>query len=962
MYSDMSEQDRVPEYVVRVTGRDPESRDAIFLGSAVFLSTSLLLTCRHVCFAKNAASPFKHLRVLFEGEPLPATVLHHDQTKDLAVLKLDEPAQNVLVPSWGYPHIAENEKVRIIGFPENNPYNRDRSVTDADNRRILLKADVALGISGGIGQITNQHLHPDWCCVGLARRTLQMTATELIAAPVIKEFLGRWDIPLPEHPPAPKSRRPASPPDVTRYLDYARTETGYISLMSLGVTGRGVGLPEDVAIETLWVPAHTRALHETGRDSVATELSTMVNRHSVLVVEGDAGSGKSTFLKRLAHAMLKAPGTDPLALRYTGHPLWLPVKKLEACLAERYPKNPPREPGLTWISDYFATRSRVSRWNLDAEFFSDALHDPKNLLLVDGLDEAAPPWRPVLAALLREAARTFTCGIVITLRPEAEHAGPLLAGISARFPIREMEDPEIDRFLTQWTGMVKSYDETAAEAHAEALRENLRRPEIRRMARNPLMLTLLAMATRGRAGYRLPEQRAELYELIVKRLAESQSRPDDEFSAPTFLENLSVLALRMTERGEDRKYQIGFDDAAVVLTEYLRAETLEPARHFLHVAEEKTRLITVRGRELQFWHRSFQEFLTARQLANQEDLYVQAVALLKSRESPEVLRLLAGFLQQAGGRSRLDGLFKCLFRAADPSLESAAYLTGVVGSMLADLSPTPYRLPPDVQPVWQERRDLVMRIFSRDANDLRETATIPLKTRIAAAEALGQAGDPRLRLPRPDLGDPRWLEYWVRVEGGKFRMGKEFSTVPVEVDGFWLGKYPVTVQEYEIYLQSQHLTAAKEMGFEEQLAHPSQPLVRVTWYEAEAYCKWAGDSLPTEAQWEYAARGTQSWIYPWGSEPSPEEEANLANCAMRVGQPTPVGLFPAGAQRETGILDLAGNVLEWTSSDYDFLSKVARGGSFGVSARGLRAASRLNGRPGERYGSIGFRCLRDVIP
>ena len=101
MAPDMCEEDRVPEYVVRVTGKAPDSCDDIFLGSAVFLSPSMLLTCRHVCFGKDAASPFKQLRVLFEGESLPATVLHHDAKIDLAVLKLDEKGCNVSVPSWG---------------------------------------------------------------------------------------------------------------------------------------------------------------------------------------------------------------------------------------------------------------------------------------------------------------------------------------------------------------------------------------------------------------------------------------------------------------------------------------------------------------------------------------------------------------------------------------------------------------------------------------------------------------------------------------------------------------------------------------------------------------------------------------------------------------------------------------------------------------------------------------------
>jgi formylglycine-generating enzyme required for sulfatase activity len=262
---------------------------------------------------------------------------------------------------------------------------------------------------------------------------------------------------------------------------------------------------------------------------------------------------------------------------------------------------------------------------------------------------------------------------------------------------------------------------------------------------------------------------------------------------------------------------------------------------------------------------------------------------------------------------------------AKPRLAEQARCFGLLGAMLRDLQPLGYT-PPD--PRYAEVKNAVLGIF-----EAHRAAAIPLKTRLAAAEALGQAGDPRLRLPR----DP---DYWVRVEG------------------FEIGKFPVTVQEYRLFVDD---GGPQPEHWDNQLLRPNCPVVEVTWLDAKAYCDWAGVRLPAEAEWERAARGPEGRQHPWGNQEPDPDRANYDQ--TKIGRASPVGLFPRGSTPD-GIADLAGNVWEWVADWYDESPKyrVLRGGSWDVDSAFLRASVCYRFHPGNRGGYVGFRCAREVFP
>ena len=162
----------------------------------------------------------------------------------------------------------------------------------------------------------------------------------------------------------------------------------------------------------------------------------------------------------------------------------------------------------------------------------------------------------------------------------------------------------------------------------------------------------------------------------------------------------------------------------------------------------------------------------------------------------------------------------------------------------------------------------------------------------------------------------------------------------VYLDAFWIDRTEVTNIAFDEFVAETGFQPEREWDAAFATEHPSEPVTGILWTEADAYCRWAGKRLPTEAEWEKAARGTDGRTYPWGNE----WDTTRANTAeSKIGGPLPVGSSPAGASPYS-VLDLAGNVAEWVSDSFifDYYTQAPDrnpGGPDEVSDHGLRGGS-----------------------
>lgn len=757
-----------------------------------------------------------------------------------------------------------------------------------------------------------------------------------------------------------------------------------------------------------------------------------------LVLLGAPGSGKSTLVNFLclclAHAWLGEAGWLPqLGPEWSAGPL-LPIRivlREFATWVSNRPKQPQRgDIALLWVwlaEQHSATLVTALRREIAAG---------RALLLLDGLDEvpANDHRQPLavvvqtissLAAAARPSRVLATCRVLDYEQPQRQLPGwPTETLIPFSDALRQ-------EFIARWYGVLGALQRPLQGA-PDVLRDRLQtavreRPELRRLAGNPLLLTMMTLLNAYEG--RLPEERVKLYAKCVEFLLHRwRPRPDDTplgaqlaidgWSESDLGRLIDRLGFAAHERGVSGDGETGADLPRPVLIEIARAffapygadrEYIRAQTFGNYISQYSNGVLQQHGPEIyRFPHRTFQEYLAARRLVADEDWADDeheflARALRRADAGPQWREtLLLAVSQQVviGNQVSPVALLADELLARHPT-DSPAWCRDVTlaGELLAEVG-----------------RERLLRLGSRRAAlvdvlaaalaamlALRDTAgraLAPLVERVRAGTALGLLGD-----PRPGIAD--FAPDWCSVPAGPFLLGshsmndgasqEQQPQRRVDLPHFHIARYPVTNVQWRAFVdaggyhdQRWWSNAGWQTKKRENWSQPAQwddprfngsnqPVVGISWYEATAFCRWLSTELkyevrlPSEAEWEKAARGIDSRIYPWGNS----WDAMRANTAETgVGRTTPVGCFLDGAS-PYGALDMSGNVFEWTAtpwtSDYqesDGTSReteygemfVWRGGAWNTYQGNARCAARYDISPASRNDHLGMRMVGGLIP
>ncbi len=740
------------------------------------------------------------------------------------------------------------------------------------------------------------------------------------------------------------------------------------------------------------------------KDEMRISAQEVVNRKQKLVLLGDPGAGKSTFVNFLGHVLAQA-GREKRTAEWIGrlqkagpwdHDALMPVRVILKDFAA--------EIGIESIrhdSDLLLAYLRKRLEEKLPEFWNDfyeRLSDPEQpcLILLDGLDEIPIGQRRTIIGIINDFAGKYgenrylvTCRIYAYIGKEYQLPGFHQATLTP------FNKEQIEHFIDAWYSELSArerFTENEAMNRAERLKTAATRSDLIGLAERPLLMTVMAILHTFRG--QLPQDRVELYRWTVDLLFRRwESRIGGEEG---LMEILNIPGLKPDSllyglyfaAYQAHSGASGKEDTADIPEETLRKNlapylggSWDKAGIFMqYVRERAGLLIRHKPDAYTFPHRTFQEFMAACHIVETDDYPGKSAELILT--DPDKWRIV--FVLAAGNAARGQAIASVNALCPDGVSEAeevsrAAYLRAVIAEeALLEIGLATIQQDASGKAVLKRIRTWLAEAVSAD--DLLDP-----RERVEAGNMLSELGDPRFNSENHYLPDDETLGF-IKIEAGEFLMGSdkkadseandnELPQHTVHLSEYSIARFPVTVAQYRMF--------AEETGHEiderwkKYNKYDNHPVVNVSWRDAVKYCEWLTEKLkekgetvrlPTEAEWEKAARGEDGRIYPCGEEIEPDR-ANYKNI---IGSTSPVGCFPEDVSSYES-MDMTGNVWEWcldgrrkyeseTVNDpigpTGGAARVIRGGAWGSPARGCRAAYRFRPDPGLRNNVLSFRCVR----
>lgn len=725
---------------------------------------------------------------------------------------------------------------------------------------------------------------------------------------------------------------------------YLRTLLDRLSYLSLDglAEWRGPAVQLDrIYVERVLVPLSSGGQH-------ASLASLVADRHTRLLIEAEAGAGKSVALRRLALACAAISLGDEEAGAFFPRRLDPPLVPLlldagDLVRTSAYGEN--GTAGSLGVWDAIEATLRRDGLASALQQIEHALRVGDCLVLIDGLDDIVDTerGRSLLGMLGRFVARYPDSRYIITCRRLGALSAAALHGFSV-YALPPLDDDGMDSLVATYFPLVAPINALAfddGEAQIKRLCASLRAHErLHALASNALGAVLCVLSQA--AGASLPNARGRVFAHMIDLLLNGWElrRRDEGVLALAQLLEVEMLGRREARLALLQPLALAFHtrpDLSGDMPATMRYAEIEPwLRESLMligvdsrraIEQVIPRLLAVCRREglLVFDEatgeyampmRHLREYLAARALTAQQDFPARAYALAAEPRWRETLLLAVRELHDGVGAHTARELLRLLLETSSTDFERIIGDPLLAAECLAEFATLsgPERLMlADVQDRLQE---------------IQRTPNVSTPDRVRAGLMLGRLGDPRFANLLPPL---------VRVPAGHFLFGTregyedEGPQQWVDLRAFAIGMYPVTNREYARFLADRPEHPVPKYWNDSVYNNPSQPVVGVTWHDAVAFCRWLTDKLhasgmlpasldvrlPLEVEWEKAAswdaRKRVKRRYPWGEEWQP----GAANTAEGRGAwvTAPVGSFPQGVS-PCGAHEMIGNIWEWTLSEY----------------------------------------------
>jgi formylglycine-generating enzyme required for sulfatase activity len=706
------------------------------------------------------------------------------------------------------------------------------------------------------------------------------------------------------------------------------------------------------------------------------------NRRGIVIL-GDPGSGKTTYMKRVLLWCLRG-GLDALGLPHEMVPVFLPLRDLKDVT-----KN---------LDDFIQEQLSQPNLGTPAGFGKRLLQRGNLLFLLDGLDEVSETaHRMKVSRWIETALKIYhSCRFVVTCRFAGYTDAARLDADFLEMHIRPMTTEQAEAFVRNWYRIVETSHsrdceqaEIIAQDKADKLIQRLRQPDFRarrvfELTRNPLLLTNICLVHLSRGN--LPHTRAALYDECLDVLLErwrGAAGIRTQITSQTGRRVLQPVAFWLHQK--EGRTRATAAELAPVIAPVLKTVGWQhgSAQAFLQTVRDESGVLTGWDQEhYGFMHLGFQEYLAAREIQNKafrdhkllpelalrfgESWWQEVILLMLALENPSIfVEFMREVVKLPVFEKNQNFIAMCLDDAAEKSLQPFLELLEMEAGQ--------------DQTLWK-RQFIALQIVGR--MDKEVLGTLMPTLRKHPSQKIRQWLREQLMHAQQNVMYAEQGGYeLVFIPGGVFMMGSpeteaghdddESPLHEVQVADFYIGRYPVTNEEYGRFLATNPEMKEPNFWGDRNYNQPNQPVVGVSWHEAQKYAAWAGLSLPTEAQWEYACRAGTTTRYYTGDT---EDDLDRAGWYTKNSGGK---LHPVGAKEPNvfGLYDMHGNVWEWCQDwfyeDYYENSpkenplgpasgshRVLRGGSRGDIPEYCRAAVRNFVAPVERLGFVGFRLLR----